>query len=113
MINATKLGQLAELFQQTGEAHHQAFLETDGDDPEWTLWHAEHLQDRLAPFLGAPLTRSRLVFCLIGADDEHRATESDVRSTTSMAVLFADSAYKRPLLASTSLRIRRSAQFRS
>ncbi|MBW2629784.1 MAG: hypothetical protein JRE45_19505 [Deltaproteobacteria bacterium] len=78
MINATKLGQLAELFQQTGEAHHQAFLETDGDDPEWTLWHAEHLQDRLAPFLGAPLTRSRLVFCLIGADDEYRATESDV-----------------------------------
>ena len=78
MTTEAQVTQLAELFKQTGEAHHQVFLETDGEDPEWALWYAEYLHERLAPFLAAPLTRSRLVFCLIGADEEHRATESDV-----------------------------------
>ena len=78
MSEETKVEQLAALFRQTGEAHHEAFRDTDGEDPEWPLWYAEYLQDRVTPFLAAPLTRSRLVFCLIGADDEHRATESDM-----------------------------------
>ncbi|MFA9412252.1 MAG: glutaredoxin family protein [Deltaproteobacteria bacterium] len=77
MSDQNTVDQLAALFEQTGEAHHEAFRESDGEDPEWPIWYAEHLQDRLEPFLAAPLTRSRLVFCLIGADDEHRATESD------------------------------------
>ena len=74
----TELEQLTALFRQTGEAHHQEFLDSNGDDPEWAIWYAEYLQPRLEPFLAAPMTRSRLVFCLIGADDEYRATESDV-----------------------------------
>lgn len=78
MSDETKLQELADLFRQTGDAHHQAFLQTNGEDPEWAIWYAEHLQDRLTPYLAAPITRSRLVFCLIGAEDEHRATESDV-----------------------------------
>ena len=78
MSDEVTIERLATLFMQTGEAHHEAFLATDGDDPEWPLWYAQYLEDRLAPFLAAPLTRSRLVFCLIGADDEHRATDSDV-----------------------------------
>ncbi|MGB5704763.1 MAG: glutathione S-transferase N-terminal domain-containing protein [Polyangiales bacterium] len=78
MSRESRLEQLTRLFRETGEAHHQAFLDTDGDDPEWALWYAEHLHERLAPFLAAPITRSRLVFCLIGADDEHRATESEL-----------------------------------
>ena len=73
MSDESKVRRLAEIFRETGEAHHRAFLETDGEDPEWALWYAEHLHERLAPFLAAPITRSRLVFCLIGADDEHRA----------------------------------------
>ncbi len=77
MTDESRVERLAALFKQTGEAHHGAFLDTNGDDPEWPLWYAEYLQDRLTPFLAAPLTRSRLVFCLIGADDEHRATDPD------------------------------------
>ncbi len=76
MADETKVQQLAQLFREAGEAHHQAFLDTDGDDPEWALWYSDYLHDRLPPFLAAPITRSRLVFCLIGADDEHRASES-------------------------------------
>jgi len=78
MSDATQIERLAALFEQAGQAHHDAFRDTDGVDPEWPLWYAEHLQEQLQPFLAAPLSRSRLVFCLIGADDEHRATESDV-----------------------------------
>jgi glutaredoxin len=77
MSDEVTVERLAALFKQTGEAHHEAFLDTDGDDPEWPLWYAKYLEDRLAPFLAAPLTRSRLVFCLIGADDEHRAADPD------------------------------------
>jgi glutaredoxin len=77
MSDEAKVKRLAELFRHTGEAHHEAFLQADGDDPEWPLWYADYLHDRLTPFLAAPLTRSRLVFCLIGADDEHRATAPD------------------------------------
>jgi hypothetical protein len=78
MSDEKKAERLAALFARTGQAHHEAFSDTDGQDPEWPLWYAAHLQDCLEPFLAAPLTRSRLVFRLIGADDEHRATESDV-----------------------------------
>jgi glutaredoxin len=78
MSDEAKVQKLAQLFRETGEAHHQAFLDTAGDDPEWPLWYAEHLHDRLGSFLAAPITRSRLVFCLIGADDEHSATESEI-----------------------------------
>ena len=77
MSDETKVEQLAAVFKQTGEAHHEAFLDTEGDDPEWPIWYAEYLQDRLTPFLAAPLTRSRLVFCLIETDDEHRAADPD------------------------------------
>jgi len=77
MSDEVTVERLARLFKQTGEAHHEAFLDTDGEDPEWPIWYAEYLEDRLAPFLAAPLTRSRMVFCLIGADDEHRAADPD------------------------------------
>ena len=77
MSNEDMVERLAAIFKQTGQAHHEAFVATDGDDPEWPLWYAEHLHDRLTPFLAASLTRSRLVFCLVETDDEHRATDPD------------------------------------
>lgn len=77
MSNQARITQLAELFKETGQAHHQAFIETDGEDPDWPIWYANYLQDRLTPFLAAPLTRSRLVFCFVATDDEHRATKPD------------------------------------
>src|SRR3954471_10797358 len=41
--------QLEGLFHEVGEAHHQAYIETDGADPEWPLWYADYLRDKLAP----------------------------------------------------------------
>jgi glutaredoxin len=70
----TKIKQLTALFKETEEAHHAAFVKTDGNDPDWPLWYADYLRDRLLPFLAAPITRSRLVSCLVATDDEHSAT---------------------------------------
>jgi len=77
MNDDNRIKQLAELFKTTGQAHHQAFAKTDGDDPDWPIWYANYLGDRLTPFLAAPITRGRLVFCLVATDDEHRATHPD------------------------------------
>jgi glutaredoxin len=73
MSDEIQIKQLAELFKKTGQAHHQAFIDTDGEDPDWPIWYAGYLEDRLTPFLAAPITRSRLVFCLVATDDEHGA----------------------------------------
>lgn len=57
--------QLEELFREAGEAHHQAFIETDGADPEWPLWYADYLRERLGPLLEASFTKSELVHLLV------------------------------------------------
>ena len=53
------------LFREVSEAHHQAYIETDGADPEWPLWYAEHLRERLGALLNASFTKSELVYMLI------------------------------------------------
>ncbi len=83
MSVATAVTALADLLIETGHAHHQAFLSTDGEDPEWPLWYAEYLEPRIAPLLGMRPTRSRLVQCLLNADERHTgsgATEPWSRS---------------------------------
>jgi hypothetical protein len=61
---------LEELFRETGEAHHQAYIETNGADPEWPLWYAGYLQERLGTFLEASFTKSELVYLLIWVANE-------------------------------------------
>lgn len=38
---------LADLLVETGHAHHQAFIETNGADLNWALWYADYLADKL------------------------------------------------------------------
>ncbi len=61
---------LAALFQETGHAHHAAFLETDGEDPEWPRWYADYLHPRIGALLDNELTTSRIVDLLQSADRE-------------------------------------------
>ena len=70
---------LVELFRETGRCHHVAFTATDGADPEWPIWYAEHLQAPIADALGTPFTKSQLVYCVMDADFEQtaRAPDSD------------------------------------
>jgi glutaredoxin len=70
-------GELAALLKQTGKAHHEAFAATDGEDPDWAIWYADYLHDRLQPFLAAPITRSRIAYCLVAIADEHETADPD------------------------------------
>lgn len=71
MTEDSKTQRLAELLVQAGQKHHEAFRATDGDDPEWPLWYAGYLKDRITEILGTTPTRSRLVQCLLNAEEEH------------------------------------------
>jgi glutaredoxin len=77
MTDGSDTARLVALLEETGKAHHEAFAEARGEDPEWPIWYASYLHDKLGPYLAAPLTRSRLVFCLVETDDEHRAAHAD------------------------------------
>ncbi len=68
--------QLADLLKQTGKAHHAAYIETDGTDPEWASWYSGHLQTLLADGLGRPITRSEIVYLLVKAQKDHDASGS-------------------------------------
>ena len=57
--------QLEGLFHDVGEAHHKAYIETDGADPEWPLWYADYLRERLGTLLDASFTKSELVHMLV------------------------------------------------
>ena len=68
---------LTALLQEAGGAHHQAFLSTDGGDPEWPLWYAGWLQTRLWDRAGRLPTRSELVRLLLEAEEAHAAADTD------------------------------------
>ena len=78
-MNVELRNDLVDLFRETGRAHNAAFAATDGADPEWPIWYAEHLQGPIADALEAPFTKSQLVYCVMDADFERtaRAPDSD------------------------------------
>ncbi len=52
---------------EAGPAHHRAYQETDGLDPDWPWWYAGFLRERLNQILGVELTRSEWTYWLIAA----------------------------------------------
>jgi hypothetical protein len=63
--------QLVALLERTAEDHHAAYQATDGEDPEWPLWYAEHLIELgIEALLSANLLKSELVYLLVRADRE-------------------------------------------
>ena len=70
MTNTDLAHQLEDLFRKAGSAHHQAYLETDGVDPEWPLWYADYLREKLGKLLNATFTKSELVYLIVMAAKE-------------------------------------------
>jgi hypothetical protein len=68
-----KVNVLADLFRETGRAHHQAFQATDGADPDWPIWYADYLIGKLPEHLGVRLTKSDLVYLLVRLHHEQAA----------------------------------------
>jgi hypothetical protein len=67
--------QLTALFEQAGKAHHQAYLAMNGDHPEWPIWYADYLLEKLPPLLGATFTRNELAGLLTRLSQEQAAEE--------------------------------------
>jgi NAD(P)H-hydrate epimerase len=82
--------ELAALLLETGQHHHQAFIESDGADPEWALWYAAHLQTKIWDSFGSVPTRSKLVHVLIDGDERIRAGETTEAWSTFYAQLISD-----------------------
>lgn len=66
---------LERLVRDTGQSHHQAFIETAGADPEWPLWYAEYLNAHLGAVLPNSFTRAELTYLLVMLDKK-RAEEA-------------------------------------
>lgn len=81
-------GRLSGLFQETVAAHHAAYLETDGVDPDWPLWYANYLFEPLKRILNTDLTRSELVYLLVKVDKEHRLNAPEAEWTRYYAGFF-------------------------
>ena len=69
-MNTELRDDIGKLLLDTGRAHHAAFAETDGVDPEWPIWYAEYLQVKLGNLLDTQFTRSELIYLLVMADRE-------------------------------------------
>ena len=68
---------LVELLRESGRAHRAAFEAENGEDPDWPIWYADYLQDPLARQIGMKFQKSRLIYCLMNADFEHKARAPD------------------------------------
>jgi glutaredoxin len=64
---------LAALFMETGKTHHEAFIATDGADPDWPIWYADHVHEPIAKLLDADHTRTELIVAFVDAGAEHQA----------------------------------------
>jgi hypothetical protein len=63
-----KVTALADLFRQTGEAHHQAYIATNGTDADWPIWYADYLYDKLPQHLGVTLNKGSIIYIIMGLD---------------------------------------------
>lgn len=64
---------LARLSVEAGHAHHAAYIESDGVDPDWPLYYAGYLEAHLGDRLGRRVSRSELTYLLVKAQREHDA----------------------------------------
>ena len=62
--------ELEDLFSKAGNAHHKAFIKTNGEDLDWPLWYADYLHEKLGKLLKATFTKSELVYLLVTAEKE-------------------------------------------
>jgi hypothetical protein len=63
---------LAQLFGETGAAHHHAFATTNGEDAAWPAWYAAYLSPRLGDLAGILMSVDRLAADLVVADRAYR-----------------------------------------
>ncbi len=63
---SSQVDELAQLLITTGNSHHEAFIETEGFDPDWAIWYADHALDQVNSQLGTTPSRAELIYELVG-----------------------------------------------
>ena len=62
---------IADLLHQTAEDHHVAYKETDGVDPDWSIWYSGHLLEQgFDTLLDAKILKSDLIYLLVLVDKQ-------------------------------------------
>ena len=74
--NGLTVVSITDLMREAGSAHGEAFQATNGEDAEWPIWYANYLQKPISGLFDMPFTQSQLVYCLMDAEFERNATES-------------------------------------
>jgi hypothetical protein len=69
--NEKLIDELANLLNETAEAHHKAFTPTEGEDPDWPIWYAAYLLEKMHQILKAKFTKSELIYLLVSADKKN------------------------------------------
>jgi hypothetical protein len=81
---------LTQLFKETGRAHHQAFIATNGADENWPAWYAAYLQGPLNVLFGVMLVKEELANMLIDFDKKHTMDTSHTLWAEYYAKLFLE-----------------------
>ncbi len=77
-------------FDETGKAHHSAYIQTGGADAEWPLWYADALFGKLQSLLRADFTKSELIYALVLLSKEQPIKAPDVKWPAYYAGYFAE-----------------------
>ena len=81
IVVAEQVKELGRLLRQTQKDHHQAYIDTDGYHPDWAIWYADYLFDKLPRFLNVELIRSEIIYNLVLLDKRYTAEEPEMRWT--------------------------------
>ena len=76
---AEQVKALGGLLRETQKDHHQAYIDTDGDHPDWAIWYADYLFGKLPRYLNAEMIRSESVYNLVLLDKKYTAEEPGIR----------------------------------
>lgn len=79
MTEHSQRHRLAELSRDIARAHHRAYADVDGKNPNWALWYADHLRRPLGELLGREFQTDELAkeLTAVDAEQRERAPESD------------------------------------
>ena len=69
--NKKPTDELANLLNETAEAHHEAFAATEGEDADWPIWYADYLLDKMRQMLKAKFTKSEFIYLLVSAEKKN------------------------------------------
>lgn len=64
---------IIRLIKDTTAARHKEFAPAQDADPDWPIWYAERMQQPLEQIAKMHFAKSRLIYCLMNADYEHKA----------------------------------------